>query len=102
MIFLFAVFGAVKAQDSTKTKPEKTECHNEHDAPQREETGPITATTFVLMPKQAKDAARTAEALKFFRWSLEQGKADAKSLNYVSLPDGLVKQVEGYWTQNIK
>lgn len=63
---------------------------------------PITATTFVLMPKQAKDAVRSAEALKFFRWSLEQGKADAKSLNYVSLPDGLVQQVEAYWTQNIK
>lgn len=63
---------------------------------------PITATTFVLMPKQAKDAARSAEALKFFRWSLEQGKADAKSLNYVSLPDALVQQVEAYWVQSVK
>jgi len=63
---------------------------------------PITATVFVLMPKQAKESARSAEALKFFRWSLEQGKADAKTLNYVSLPDGLAQQVQAYWVKNIK
>lgn len=63
---------------------------------------PIAATVFILMPKQAKDSAQAAEAIRFFRWSLEQGKADAKSLNYVSLPDGLVRQVEAYWEQNIR
>ena len=47
-------------------------------------------------------ALYSSEALKFFRWSLEQGKADARSLNYVSLPDALVQQVEAYWTQNVK
>lgn len=63
---------------------------------------PITATVFVLMPKSATDPAKSAEALRFFRWALEQGQADAKSLYYVPLPDALVKQIEAYWAQSIK
>ncbi len=63
---------------------------------------PITATVFVLMPRSSPDSAKAAEALRFFRWALEQGQADAKSLDYVPLPESLVKQVEAYWTQNIK
>jgi len=66
------------------------------------ESWPITATTFVLMPKSSPDADKSAEALRFFRWALEQGQENAKRLHYVPLPDGLVKQVEAYWTQNIK
>lgn len=66
------------------------------------ESWPITATVFVLMPKSATDAAKSSEALRFFRWALEQGQADAKRLDYVPLPDGLVKQIEAYWVQNIK
>lgn len=63
---------------------------------------PITATTFVLMPRSAPDAAKSTIALQFFRWALEQGQADAKAQDYVPLPDGLVKQVEAYWAQSIK
>ena len=63
---------------------------------------PIAATVFVMMPRQAHDTARAAEALRFFRWSLENGQAEAKALNYVSLPDSLVKRVEDYWSSNIK
>ncbi len=63
---------------------------------------PITATTFVLMYKKPKDAARSAAALKFFKWSLEHGQAQAAKLDYVSLPPALVKQIEAYWAKEIK
>lgn len=63
---------------------------------------PITATVFVLMPKSSRDAAKAAEALRFFRWALEQGQANAKSSDYVPLPESLVKQIEAYWVQNVK
>lgn len=63
---------------------------------------PIAASTFVLMYKQPKDAARSAEALKFFKWALEEGQNDAKSLDYVALPTKLVKQIEAYWAKEIK
>jgi phosphate transport system substrate-binding protein len=71
------------------------------DAPGKD-AWPITATVFVLMYKHPKDAPQSAEALEFFRWALEQGKSDAQRLNYVSLPESLVKQIEEYWAQNIK
>jgi len=63
---------------------------------------PITASVFVLMYKQPKDAATSADALKFFKWALNEGQGDAKELDYVALPTTLVKQIEAYWTQNIK
>ncbi|MHB1592189.1 MAG: phosphate ABC transporter substrate-binding protein PstS, partial [Sulfuricella sp.] len=63
---------------------------------------PIAASTFVLMYKQPKDAARSAEALKFFKWALEEGQNEAKSLDYVALPTKLVKQIEVYWAKEMK
>jgi len=63
---------------------------------------PITASVFVLMYKQPKDTATSADALKFFKWALNEGQGDAKELDYVALPTTLVKQIEAYWTQNIK
>jgi phosphate transport system substrate-binding protein len=63
---------------------------------------PITASTFVLMYKQPKNAASSQAARKFFRWSLEKGQKQALSLDYVPLPAPLVKQIEAYMTSNIK
>ncbi|WP_426434501.1 phosphate ABC transporter substrate-binding protein PstS [Bradyrhizobium genosp. P] len=66
------------------------------DAP-GENAYPITATSFVLMPKQPKDHGRAKIALDFFRWSLENGQADAGALNYVPLPVSLIEKIERYW-----
>jgi len=63
---------------------------------------PITATTFVLMYKQPKNAVRSAAALKFFKWAFEHGQPQAAKLDYVSLPPALVKQIEAYWAKQIK
>ncbi len=63
---------------------------------------PITATTFVLMDKHPKNAQHSAAALKFFRWSLEHGQAQAASLDYVALPAPLVRKIETYLAGNVK
>jgi len=63
---------------------------------------PITATTFILMPKQPKDKAKSDAAIAFFRYALEKGQSQANSLDYVPLPDALVKQIETYIGANIK
>jgi phosphate transport system substrate-binding protein len=63
---------------------------------------PITATTFILMPKQPKDKARSGAALSFFKYALETGQAQANKLDYVPLPDALVKQIETYIGASIK
>lgn len=66
------------------------------------EAWPLTATNFILMYKQPKDAERTAAARDFFKWALENGQAQAQSLDYVPLPPELVKQVEAYWAAEFK
>jgi len=63
---------------------------------------PITATNFILMYKQPKNAASAKNARDFFQWVYANGDAQAKALDYVPLPASLVQQVEAYWAQNIK
>ncbi|MFD0737799.1 phosphate ABC transporter substrate-binding protein PstS [Lysobacter koreensis] len=62
---------------------------------------PITATNFILMYKQPKNAAGAKQAKEFFRWVYANGDAQAKKLDYVPLPDALVTQIEGYWKANM-
>ncbi|RNF85466.1 phosphate ABC transporter substrate-binding protein PstS [Montanilutibacter psychrotolerans] len=63
---------------------------------------PITATNFILMHKQPKDAKRSADALAFFKWALEGGQPQAQELHYVPLPAELVTQVKAYWAAEFK
>ena len=63
---------------------------------------PITATNFILMYKQPKNAASARQAREFFQWVYANGDAQAKALDYVPLPDALVQQIEGYWSQNMQ
>jgi phosphate transport system substrate-binding protein len=57
---------------------------------------PITASTFVLMYKQPKNASSSQSARKFFNWALTKGQPQAMSLDYVPLPAPLVKRIQGY------
>jgi len=67
-----------------------------------EKSWPITATNFILMYKQPKNAAGAKGAKEFFAWAYANGDNQAKALDYVPLPDALVQQVEAYWAQNFK
>ncbi|WP_407060812.1 phosphate ABC transporter substrate-binding protein PstS [Agrilutibacter terrestris] len=67
-----------------------------------EKSWPITATNFILMYKQPKNAAGAQNAKEFFTWAYANGDSQAKALDYVPLPDSLVKQVQAYWAQNMK
>jgi phosphate transport system substrate-binding protein len=60
---------------------------------------PIAATTFVLVHKDPPDRTATADALKFFQWSFENGDQAAISLDYVPLPDNAVKAIQASWKQ---
>jgi phosphate transport system substrate-binding protein len=63
---------------------------------------PITASTFVLLPKQPKDKARSDAVIAFFKYALEKGQPQANKLDYVPLPAAVVKQIEAYIGQNVK
>ncbi len=63
---------------------------------------PMTAATFILVPKQPNDAAATAEALKFFAWAYAKGDKMAEELDYVPMPKKVAAEVEKAWTTQIK
>ena len=60
---------------------------------------PITGATFILMHKVQDKPAQAAEAIKFFDWSYKNGDQMATELNYVPLPDSLVKLIHSSWSQ---
>ncbi|MEA2983549.1 MAG: phosphate transport system substrate-binding protein [Alphaproteobacteria bacterium] len=63
---------------------------------------PIAGATFILLPKQPKDTAATAEALKFFAWAYKNGSKMAQELDYIPMPASVVKQVEALWKKDVK
>jgi phosphate transport system substrate-binding protein len=63
---------------------------------------PMTAATFILIPKQPSDAPAAAEALKFFAWAYAKGGKMADELDYVPMPKNVVEQVEKVWASEIK
>ena len=62
---------------------------------------PITGATFILMHKQPADKAAAAEALKFFSWSFEKGGKLAEELDYIPMPEGVVKLIKATWDKDI-
>jgi len=63
---------------------------------------PISGATFILMHK-AQDKPETAkEVLKFFGWAYDKGDKLASDLDYVPLPDSLVKLIHSAWKTQIK
>ncbi|MDA9432799.1 phosphate ABC transporter substrate-binding protein PstS [Bradyrhizobium sp. CCBAU 51627] len=63
---------------------------------------PIVASTFILIHKDATDKAAVQDALKFFKFSFEKGAKMAEELDYIPMPDSVVKQVEKSWAADIK
>ena len=54
---------------------------------------PIVAATFVLLPTNPADKAKSAAVVKFFGWAFTNGDATARQLQYVALPAAIKKQV---------
>jgi len=63
---------------------------------------PMTAATFILIPKQPPDPVATAEALKFFAWAYANGDKMAEELDYVPMPKKVVAEIEKMWASEIK
>ncbi|MGN6285166.1 MAG: phosphate ABC transporter substrate-binding protein PstS [Afipia sp.] len=63
---------------------------------------PITAATFILMYKDPVDKAASAEAVKFFKWAFAHGDKMAEELDYIPMPDSVVKLIEKTWSSDIK
>ena len=58
---------------------------------------PIVSATFVLLPTNPTDPAKSGAVLKFFDWAFTNGDATAKQLQYVALPAPVKSQVRASW-----
>jgi len=67
-----------------------------------EASWPITAATFILMHKEPVDKAASGEAVKFFKWAFEKGGKAAEELDYIPMPEPVVKLIEKTWSADIK
>ena len=63
------------------------------------ESWPMTAATFILIPKQPPDPVATAEALKFFAWAFDKGDKMAEELDYVPMPRNVVNEIKRVWAR---
>jgi len=67
-----------------------------------DEAWPITAPTFILVPKAPERPEQVAEALKFFDWAFKSGDQMASELDYVPLPAQVKDAVRATWASDIK
>jgi phosphate transport system substrate-binding protein len=63
---------------------------------------PITGASFILIPARSDKPANTAEVLKFFDWAFKNGQKMAADLDYVPLPDAVVKLIAAEWLAQVK
>jgi len=67
-----------------------------------DDSWPITGATFILVYKKQDHPETGAAVLKFFAWAYANGDSMAQKLDYVPMPDSVVKLVEQTWANEIK
>lgn len=63
---------------------------------------PMTGASFILMQKSQDKAENAKQVLSFFDWAFKSGGNAAEELDYVPLPEPLVKLVQASWKANLK
>jgi phosphate transport system substrate-binding protein len=66
------------------------------------ETWPISGATFILMHKKQDKPESAMATLKFFDWAYTSGDKLASDLDYVTLPDDVVKLIRASWKAQLK
>ncbi|HEY1780884.1 MAG TPA: phosphate ABC transporter substrate-binding protein PstS [Roseiarcus sp.] len=63
---------------------------------------PMTAATFILLPKDPPNKAAAKDAIDFFKWAYQKGDKMAEDLDYIPMPDNVVNLVEAMWAKDVK
>ncbi|HDR9483040.1 TPA: phosphate ABC transporter substrate-binding protein PstS [Burkholderia aenigmatica] len=63
---------------------------------------PVVGATFVLLHTVQDKPEQAKETLKFFEWSFKNGTSAADSLDYISLPQSVVGEIESQWKVKVK
>lgn len=62
---------------------------------------PIVSATFVLLPRDPKDAERSRNVMRFFDWAYANGGQVATGLEYIPLPKEVQDAVRSQWRTQI-
>ena len=63
---------------------------------------PMTGASFILMQKAQDKPDNAKQVLTFFEWAFKNGGKAAEELDYVPLPDSLVKLIQADWKANLR
>ncbi len=63
---------------------------------------PMTGASFILMHQTQDKPANAKEVLKFFEWSFKNGEKMAVELDYVPMPDPVVKLIQADWKAKLR
>jgi phosphate transport system substrate-binding protein len=63
---------------------------------------PMTGASFILMHKVQANPDNAKEVLKFFDWSFKNGGKMADELDYVPMPDPVIKLIQSAWKSYLK
>jgi phosphate transport system substrate-binding protein len=94
-----AAFEAAAARADWKNAPDFAVNLIDQDG---EQTWPMVAATFVLLPRDPKDAASSANVIRFFDWAYSNGGKTAEDLGYLPLPADVQDAVRQTWRAEVK
>jgi phosphate transport system substrate-binding protein len=63
---------------------------------------PMTGASFILMQKAQEKPANAKQVLAFFDWAFKGGGKMAEELDYVPLPESVVKLVQNEWKAKLR
>jgi phosphate transport system substrate-binding protein len=69
---------------------------------QAKHPGQSPPATFILMHKEPVDKAASTAALRFFKWAFAKGDKMAEELDYIAMPEPVVKLIEKTWSADIE
>jgi phosphate transport system substrate-binding protein len=63
---------------------------------------PVTGASFILLHKVQEKPEAGREVVKFFDWAFVNGQKMADDLDYVPMPDSVVKLIQAEWKKQLK
>jgi len=63
---------------------------------------PITGASFILMHKVQEKPETAREVVRFFDWAFKNGNGMAAELDYVPMPDAVVKLIQSQWKAQLR
>ena len=63
---------------------------------------PIVSPTYILLPRDPRNAESSKATMRFFDWAFREGDAIAERLDYVPLPPAVKERIRAAWADSVK